>query len=145
MTRSLSIVAAAALLAASVPAQAQGLVGGAREGSRDGSAVGHREGGAVGGFVGSVVGGAVGAATGAVNGVLGVDARPRFREYVVRERHPSYAYTDDLRVGGSLPGSGVTYYNAPSDYGLRDYRYTIINEHTVIVDPATNRIVEIVD
>ncbi len=145
MKRTLSLATAAVLIAAAVPAYAQGIVGGAREGAREGTVTGDRAGGTVGGIVGSVVGGAVGAANGVVNGVLGVDTRPRFREYVVRERHPSYAYGSDLRVGAVLPGAGVTYYNAPSDYGLRDYRYTVIDNHTVIVDPATNRVVEIVD
>jgi hypothetical protein len=44
------------------------------------------------GPLGAIVGGAIGAAAGTVGGILGVDDRPRFREYVVRERRPSYRY-----------------------------------------------------
>ena len=65
-----------ALVAAS-PASAQGTVRGAQEGAEAG--------GRAAGPAGAVVGGAVGAATGTIGGILGVQDRPRFRDYVVRE------------------------------------------------------------
>lgn len=130
---------AAALLALALPvaAQAQGLVRGAQEGAADGSAAA--------GPIGAIVGGAVGAATGTVNGILGIDTRPRFRSYVVRERHPSYAYDGDVRVGSVLPSSGVTYYDVPAEYGAGSHRYTIVNDRPVLVDPQSGRIVEVID
>src|SRR5476649_1159752 len=97
-----------AALALPVAAQAQGTVRGAQEGA----AAGDRAAGPV----GAIIGGTVGAAVGTVGGILGVEDRPRFREYVVRERHPSYRYSDDFRVGAVLPESGVTYYEVPADY-----------------------------
>jgi len=36
---------------------------------------------------------AIGGATGAVGSILGVEERPRFREYVIREHHPSFGTT----------------------------------------------------
>src|ERR1700758_5007751 len=78
-------------LFAGSPASAQGTVRGAQEGAA--------EGGRAAGPVGAVVGGAVGAATGTIGGILGVQDRPRFREYVVREKRPSYRYQQDVRVG----------------------------------------------
>jgi hypothetical protein len=30
----------------------------------------------------------------------------------------------------------VTYYEVPREYGAREYRYTIINDRPVLVDPA---------
>lgn len=130
---------AVALLALALPAaaQAQGLVRGAQEGAAEGSAAA--------GPIGAIVGGAVGAATGTVNGILGIDTRPRFRSYVVRERHPSYAYDGDVRVGSVLPSSGVTYYDVPAEYGAGSHRYTIVNERPVLVDPQSRRIVEVID
>src|SRR5881227_790934 len=80
-----------ALLTVPVAAYAQGTVRGAEQGVR--------EGGRAAGPVGAIVGGAVGAATGTVGGILGVEDRPRFREYVYRERRPSYRYEGDIRVG----------------------------------------------
>jgi hypothetical protein len=127
-----------AMLAAPLAAYAQGTVRGAEEGAR--------EGGNAGGPVGAIVGGAVGAATGTVGGILGVDDRPRFREYVYRERHPSYRYEGDIRVGAVLPERGVRYYEVPREYHVRPgYRYTYVNERPVIVEPRTRRVVEIIE
>jgi hypothetical protein len=124
-------------LALPVAAQAQGTVRGAQEGA----AAGDRAAGPV----GAVVGGTVGAAVGTVGGILGVEDRPRFREYVVRERVPSYRYDNDLRVGVVLPAEGVTYYDVPPEYHVTGYRYTYVNEHPVLVDPHTRRVVQIID
>jgi len=131
-----SFVAAALLLLPAV-ASAQGVPGGIERGSREGE----RAAGPVGGIVGGIVGGVVGG----VNGVLGIDQRSRFHSYVVERHHPSYVYQGDVRVGADLPGEGVTYYDVPPEYGVRDYRYTVINGRTVLVDPRTHRVVEIVD
>ena len=84
-------------------------------------------------------------ATGTVGGILGVDDRPRFREYVVRQHQPSYRYSEELRVGAVLPERGVTYYDVPAKYHAPGYRYTYVNERPVLVEPRTRRIVEIID
>jgi hypothetical protein len=118
-------------------AQAQGTVRGAEEGAE--------QGGRTAGPLGAIVGGAVGAATGTIGGILGVEDRPRFREYVVHERRPSYRYSEDLRVGTVLPESGVTYYEVPAEYHAPGYRYAYDNDRAVIVEPRTRRIIEIVD
>jgi Protein of unknown function (DUF1236) len=130
----------AAALAAALPlaANAQGVIGGAERGAA--------EGGAAAGPVGAAVGGAVGAVTGGVAGVLGVDDRPRFREYVVRERVPSYTYREPLAVGAVLPDEGVRYYDVPAEYGrAHGYRYTVVNGRTVLVEPRTRRVIEVID
>jgi hypothetical protein len=126
-----------AALALPMTAQAQGTVRGAQEGARQGD----RDAGPI----GAVVGGAVGAVAGTVGGILGVEDRPRFHEYVVHERVPSYRYDNDFRVGAVLPDSGVTYYDVPADYHVTGYRYTYVNDHAVLVDPRTHRIVQIID
>lgn len=127
-----------ATLALPVAAQAQGTIRGAEEGAA--------EGGRAAGPLGAIVGGAIGAATGTVGGILGVDDRPRFREYVVRERRPSYRYENDVRVGVVLPESGVTYYDVPPEYRAPPgYRYTIVNDRPVLIEPRTRRIVEIIE
>ena len=127
----------AAILALPYAAQAQGTLRGAAEGAD--------EGGRAAGPVGAIVGGTVGAAVGTVQGIFGIDDRPRFREYVVRERRPSYRYRDDVRLGVVLPESGVVYYEVPAEYRAPGYRYTIVNDRTVLVDPRTRRIVDIID
>ena len=77
--------------------------------------------------------------------VLGIDQRPRFRSYVVERRHPSYDYQGDFRVGTVLPDAGVSYYDVPEEYSAQGYRYTVVNGRTVLVEPRTRRIVEIVE
>lgn len=132
---------AVALAACPAALRAQGVV----RGANDGAAAGERVGGPVGEIVGSVIGGVVGGVNGAVDGILGRDVRPRFRDYVVRESRPSYVYTSELRPGVILPSDGPAFYDAPSEFGLRTYRYTVVNGRVVVVDPVTRRIVELVD
>jgi len=125
-----------ATMALPLAAQAQGTVRGAEEGAAAG--------GNAAGPIGAIVGGAVGAATGTVGGILGVDDRPRFREYVVREHRPSFAYRGEVRTGVVLPEAGVTYYDVPAEYHApAGYRYTVVNERPVLVEARTRRIVEI--
>jgi Protein of unknown function (DUF1236) len=135
--RFIGVTALAAALAFPVLAQAQGVPGGVERGSRDGERAA--------GPVGAIVGGVIGGVVGGVTGVLGVDERPRFRSYVVEQRRPSYQYREDVRIGAVLPDEGVTYYDVPPEYGAREYRYTVVNGRTVLVEPRTHRIVEIVE
>jgi len=131
---------AAAVLAGAIAvpamAQAQGVPGGMEQGAR--------EGGRAAGPVGAVVGGAVGGVVGGVKGVLGIEERPRFRTYVVEQHRPSYRYDGNLRVGVVLP-SEVTYYSIPREYGAPNYRYAVVNDRTVLVEPGSRRVVEIID
>ena len=78
------------------------------------------------------------------NGIA-VDQRPAFREYVIRERVPTYTVQERVVVGGVLPEFGVTYYDVPQSYGQTTYRYTVVNGQTVLVDPRTRRIVQVVE
>ena len=73
------------------------------------------------------------------------EQRPAFREYVVRERVPNYTIPDRVVVGAVLPEAGVTYYDVPQTYGATPYRYTVVNGQTVLVEPRTRRIVQVVD
>jgi hypothetical protein len=76
---------------------------------------------------------------------IGVDQRPAFREYIVRERVPNYTIPDRVVVGGVLPETGVTYYDVPQTYAVTPYRYTVVNGRTVLVEPRSRRIVQVVE
>jgi hypothetical protein len=132
-----AVVLSAAIIVPLSTASAQGVVGGVDQGSREGERAA--------GPVGAIVGGTIGGVVGGVAGVLGVDQRPRFHHYVVEEHRPSYRYEGDVRVGAVLPEAGVTYYDIPPEYGVRDYRYTVVNDRPVLVDPRSRRIVEVVE
>jgi hypothetical protein len=135
MQRKFGIAVLAALIASPLAANAQGPVGGAANGAANGAAAGNAAAGPIGGVVGG--------ATGAVGGLLGVDQEPRFRDFALREHRSAFRY--DV-PGARLPLSGVTYYPVPPEYGVDPrYRYTIVNDHAVLVDPATRRIVQVID
>jgi Protein of unknown function (DUF1236) len=78
-------------------------------------------------------------------GSIAVDQRPAFREYIVRERVPTYTIPDRVIVGGVLPEAGITYYDVPQTYGATPYRYTVVNGQTVLVEPRSRRIVQVVE
>jgi hypothetical protein len=75
---------------------------------------------------------------------IAVEQRPAFREYVVRENVPAYTIPERVVVGGVLPDT-VTYYDVPQTYGVTPYRYTVVNGETVLVEPRTRRIVQVID
>ena len=58
---------------------------------------------------------------------IALDQRPAFHEYIVRERVPNYAIPDRVIVGGVLPETGVIY------------------GQTVLVEPRSRRIVQVVE
>ena len=122
-------------------AMAFGSVAHAQSGAATGAATGAVGGAIVGGPVGAVVG----AGVGAVAGGIADDTRPRFRTYVTGQKHLSYKYQSEVRVGADLPSSGVTYYDVPKEYGVTKYRYTVVNDRTVLVDPSTHRVIQVID
>jgi hypothetical protein len=153
----------AALAATSFGAQAQ-ILQGTQDGAANGAAQGNAVGGPIGGIVGGALGAGVGAATGAVGtatgvatgavrgatgivgGIFGADERPRFHDYVVGENYPSYSYGRPLAVGTVLPRTGVVYHQVPADYPhAHRYRFARVNDRTVVVDPRTRRVVDIID
>src|ERR1043165_4743222 len=71
--------------------------------------------------------------------VIAVAERPAFREYVIRERVPTYTVPNRVIVGGVLPEAGITYYDVPQTYGATPYRYTVGKSHTVPGGPRTPR------
>jgi hypothetical protein len=113
--------------------------------AQDGAAAGATTGAVTGAVVGGPVGAAVGAGVGAVAGGIADETRPRFRSYVSERHVQSYRYEREVRVGADLPSSGVTYYEVPREYGVTKYRYTVVNDRPVLVDPGTHRIVQVID
>jgi Protein of unknown function (DUF1236)/Glycine zipper len=130
-------IAAAALAFVALPVAAQAQSSGVAAGATTG-AVG---GAIVGGPVGAVVGGAVGAIVG---GGISAEQQPRVQQYVLQQRHPSYRYQEEVRVGVVLPPNGVQYYELPADYGVTQYRYTYVNDRAVLVDPRTRQIIQVI-
>jgi hypothetical protein len=134
-TNILKLTAFALFLLVPFGARSQGVIGGINNGAEKGDEAA--------GPVGAVVGGILGGVAGGINGLLGVDKRPDFHDYVERQHHPSDVYRASVAVGNQLPEEGIHYYELPPKYGVPGYRYAIINDVTVLVDPMTRKIVEV--
>jgi len=74
-----------------------------------------------------------------------VERQPAFREYVIHERIPNHFIPDPVIVGGMLPESGVTYYEVPQSFAPSPYLYTVVNGETVLVEPRTRRIIQVLE
>lgn len=101
-----------------------------------GAANGAAAGGNVAGPVGEIVGGTVGAAVGAgleiPNGVItSIDA----------DRAPSVTVRERVVVGEPLPPT-VELRTVPSH---TEYRYAVVNDRRVIVEPRTRKVIKIID
>ena len=101
----------------------------AQDDSRPAGTVGGALGGAA---VGTVVGGPVGAVVGAGVGAIVGSSLPA---------QPSVVYEQPVVVGEPLPQT-IAVYPVPQ---YRNYEYAIVNNHRVIIDPATRRVVRVID
>jgi hypothetical protein len=80
-----------------------------------------------------------------VDNGIATDQRKSFRTYVQDEQTPSYSLSGEIQIGTTLPDIGVTYYDVPERFGATRYRYTVINDRTVLVDPKTRKVVQVVE
>ncbi|WP_027577777.1 DUF1236 domain-containing protein [Bradyrhizobium sp. Ai1a-2] len=128
MTKRLAIPVLAASLLASGAAFAQST-------TVEGAANGARAGGQVLGPVGEIVGGTVGAAVGA-----GLEIPNAVISSIPRDE-PSVVVRERVVVGEPLPGA-VELRTVPRH---TEYRYAIVNDRRVIVEPRTRRVVKIID
>ena len=76
---------------------------------------------------------------------IAVDQRPAFHQYIIQEHVPAFTVPGQIVVGGVLPENGVTYYDVPQTFGVTPYRYTVVNGRTILVEPRTRRIVQVVE
>jgi hypothetical protein len=126
----------AALVVAALP------LAGCQTGTASGAAGGAVTGAIVGGPVGAAVGGVAGAAVGTA---LSADETTRVREYVVTQRRPSIRVAEEVAVGAPL-SPRVRVYSVPRTVGLqRSYSYSVVNDRTVVVDPQTREVVQIIE
>src|ERR1700750_1812938 len=124
---------AVTLMAASLLASGAAL---AQSTTEQGAREGARAGGDVGGPVGAVVGGTVGAAVG-----LGLEIPNAVITSVQGERAPSVVVRERVVVGEPLPPDVVL---RPVPH-YAEYRYAVVKDRRVIVEPRTRRVVKIID
>jgi hypothetical protein len=101
-----------------------------------GAVNGARTGGEVAGPVGEIVGGTVGAAVGA-----GLEIPNAVITSIPDDRGPSVTVRERIVVGEPLPPT-VELRPVPS---YSEYRYAVVNDQRVIVEPRTRKIIKIID
>ena len=121
-----SLIAASLLTSGAAFAQTTG------QGARDGA----RAGGQVGGPIGEAVGGTVGAAVG-----LGLEIPNAVITSIQADRGRSVVVREPVVVGEPLPPT-VELRTVPSH---TEYRYAVVNDRRVIVEPRTRRVIKIID
>jgi hypothetical protein len=129
MRNSLAVALIGASLLASSAAFAQST-------TATGAANGARAGGEVAGPLGEIVGGTVGAAVGA-----GLEIPNAVVTSVQRENAPSVVVRERVVVGEPLPPE-VRLRPVPR---YSEYRYAVVNDRRVIVEPRTRTVVKIID
>ena len=54
--------------------------------------------------------------------------------------------SEPVQVGTVLPRRGIAFYAVPRDYHVSPrYRYAVVNDRAVIVDPRSRRVVDVID
>jgi hypothetical protein len=101
-----------------------------------GAVNGARTGGDVAGPVGEIVGGTVGAAVGA-----GLEIPNAVITSIQGERAPSVIVRERVVVGEPLPPT-VELRPVPN---YTEYRYAVVNDRRVIVEPRTRKVIKIID
>ena len=72
------------------------------------------------------------------------DQQSKVKTYVMKEKPASAKVTETISIGTALPSS-VTLHTLPSDVGVTQYRYAVVNDKTVLVEPSSRKIVQIIE
>lgn len=65
------------------------------------------------------------------------------RRYVTQQKRPSVRVQERVSVGSTLP-SNVELYDVEGGPSVSRYRYSIVNDEPVLVDPGTRRVIEVI-
>jgi len=68
------------------------------------------------------------------------EVRTEVRQYIVKQKHKSVKLKEAIKVGARLPAT-VELYEIKGVPRATVYRYAIVNDRTVLVDPAKRTIV----
>lgn len=79
-------------------------------------------------------------------GSITPEVRTKVREYITTERPRAVEAPSGvtISVGSTLP-EAVELRSFPSSVGVSQYRYTVVGDRTVLVDPGTRRIIQVIE
>lgn len=77
--------------------------------------------------------------------MIGQPEQTRIKEYVVKEKMKPVTIKEKVTVGTMLPAD-VELQTAPNDWGpsVTKYRYVYTDNHVVLVEPSSRRVVQII-
>lgn len=81
---------------------------------------------------------------GSATGLVRMEQRPRLREHALKHREGELRLQTDIRVGTVLPADAALI-DIPAEFGLDRYRLALANQKTLLVDPASRRVEEVID
>ena len=72
--------------------------------------------------------------------------RTKIKEYVVKEKVKPITLKEKVIVGATLPAD-VELVAVPSDWGpsFSNYRYVYSDNHVVLVEPSSRKVIQIID
>jgi len=78
--------------------------------------------------------------------MIAPEQRTKIRTYVTSQKIQPIAVKEKVVVGATLPAD-VTLVAVPSDWGpeVSQYRYVYTDNHVVLVEPSSRKIVQIID
>jgi phage tail tape-measure protein len=136
------LFASVILIVAALPLSAQAQTAHEAAGAGAGLTTGAVAGAIIGGPVGAAIGGAIGAIAG---GALSRPQAAQVQQYVVMQGTPSAYVQEPVVVGRPLPRTAGVY-AVPSGAGVNtQYQYSVLNERTVLVDPRTRQIIQVIE
>jgi hypothetical protein len=79
--------------------------------------------------------------------LLGADQRKQFRKFAMRKhRATPYSFREPVAAGTVLPPVGIELYEIPPKFKVpAEYRYAVVNNLVLLVDPVTHQIVEVIE
>jgi hypothetical protein len=82
----------------------------------------------------------------AVSVEIAPEQRTRIKEYVVKEKVRPVTVKERVSVGATLPAD-IELRTVPADWGpsVAKYRYVYHDNHVVLVEPSSRRVVQIID
>jgi hypothetical protein len=77
---------------------------------------------------------------------IGQPERTKIKEYVVKEKVKPVTLKEKVTVGATLPAD-VEIRTAPADWGtsVSKYSYVYTDNHVVLVEPSSRKIVQIIE
>lgn len=74
------------------------------------------------------------------------EQRTKIKEYVVQKKMATVRMSEKVVIGAAVP-QDVELVSAPGDWGpgYKDFRFFYSDDHVILVDPSTRKVIQIID